>query len=128
MTHIRNAQNHKNVTCSCVPNCFYLFYEHGCQGGMLKIMKLRTQSVYMCFVIEVTREECSNPQKISFSAICSRLSSFSQIFGQIKEWDTLELHEIIRISHLVPRPMVFNLLCHLGRPVGVLKLTKNAQF
>ena len=39
MTYNRNAQNHKNVTCSCVPNCFYLFYEHGCQGGVLKIMK-----------------------------------------------------------------------------------------
>ena len=40
----------------------------------------------------------------------------------------MELHEMIRISHLVLRPMAFNLLCHLSRQVGVLKLTKNAQF
>ena len=70
----------------------------------------------------LTYEECSN------LSIFSRLGPFSQVFGQVKEWDMLELHEMIRVSYLVACPMVFNLLCDLSRQGGVLKLTKKVQF
>ena len=33
--------------------------------------------------------------------------SFSQVFGQVKELDILELHEIIRVSHLAACPVFF---------------------
>ena len=41
MTYIRIAENNKSVTCSCVPNFFFvvLFYERGWGGGVFEIMK-----------------------------------------------------------------------------------------
>ena len=40
----------------------------------------------------------------------------------------MKLHAIIRLSHLVACPMVFNLLCHLSWQAGMLKLTKMLNF
>ena len=34
----------------------------------------------------------------------------------------LELHEMIRVLHVVALPMDFNLLCDLGQQLGVLKM------
>ena len=73
-------------------------------------------------------EECSNLRKMIISGTFSRLGPFSQVLGQVKEWDILELHEMMKVSHLVGCPMVFNLLYDLSQQAGVLKLTKNAEF
>ena len=60
---------------------------------------------------------------------CSyRPGIFPQVFGQAKEWLILELHEMIRVSHLVVFPMAFNLFHNLSRQTDLLKLTENAQF
>ena len=39
-----------------------------------------------------------------------------------------ELHEMIRVSHLVGCPMVFILLCDIDGHGGLPKLMKNGQF
>ena len=49
-------------------------------------------------------------------------------FRQVPTWLILELHEMIRVSHAVACPMVFILICDLGRHRGLLKLMKNGQF
>lgn len=59
-----------------------------------------------------------------FFSIFTRLCHFSQGFGEVKEWDILELHEMIKVSNLVACSMVLNLLCDLSRQAGLLKLTK----
>ena len=43
-------------------------------------------------------------------------------------WFISELHEMIRVSDLVGCPMVFILLCHLGRVGGQRKLMKKFCF
>ena len=43
-------------------------------------------------------------------------------------WFISELHEMIRVSDLVGCPMVFILLCHLGRVGGQRKLMKKFFF
>ena len=40
----------------------------------------------------------------------------------------MEVHQMIRVLHSAMCPMTFNILYHLSRLAGVLKLTKNAQF
>ena len=45
----------------------------------------------------------------NFSCLCH----FPQVFGQVKEWLILELHEMIRMPHVVAYPKVFILVCDL---------------
>ena len=45
--------------------------------------------------------------KCSILSILSRLGSFPQIFGEVKEWLILELCEMIKVPHIVACPMVF---------------------
>ena len=40
-------------------------------------------------------------------SIFRRLGPFPQVFGQVKEWLTLKLYNIIRVSHIVAWPFVF---------------------
>ena len=35
------------------------------------------------------------------------MGPFPQVFGQVKQWLMLELHETIRVSHVVLCPIVF---------------------
>ena len=49
-------------------------------------------------------------------------------FSKVRRWLILELHEMIRVSHVVTWPVVFILICDLVRHGGLLKLTKNGQF
>ena len=63
---------------------------------------------------------------ISFFSIISRLGSFPQVFGQVKEWFMSTLHEMIRILHAVTRSIVFILF--EGRKECWLKLMKNDHF
>ena len=60
-----------------------------------------------------------------FCSIFSRLDSFPQVFGQVKEWLMLDLHEIIRVPHVVACPMDCHLPCDGGQQGGVLKFMKN---
>ena len=39
----------------------------------------------------------------------------------------IRMYEMIRASHVVVCPLVFNLLCRLSQQAGVLKLIKKAQ-
>ena len=40
-------------------------------------------------------------------SIFNRFGVFPQIFGQINEWPVLELHEMVRVPHLVACQIVF---------------------
>ena len=39
---------------------------------------------------------------------------FPRVYGQVKEWFILELHEMIRVLHVVVFPIDFKLLCDPG--------------
>ena len=80
------------------------------------------------FGIEGDREECKNLRKMVNSKYFCRLGPFPQVFEQVEEWLMLELHEMIRFPYVAACSVVFSLLCNIGRPVGVLRLIKNAHF
>ena len=56
------------------------------------------------------------------------MDPFSQVAIKVKKWLILEVHEMIRVLHLVACPMVFNLLCDRVHQGGMLKLVKNDYF
>ena len=56
------------------------------------------------------------------------MGTFPQVFRQVKEWLIFELHEVIRVLHVVACMMDFDLLCDQGKQEGVLKLMKNDHF
>ena len=87
------------------PIVFILFYDQSWQGGVFKFMKIDY-----------------------FSSVFSPLGPFSQVFGKVKEWLILELHEMIRVLHTVVCPMGFNFLCDRAQQGGVLKLAKMIIF
>ena len=55
------------------------------------------------------------------------LGPFFQVFGQVKKWLILELHKI-RVPYAVASPLIFILLCDLGRHGGVFQFIKIGQF
>ena len=78
-------------------------------------------------MIDVSREKCSKLQTINtFRFSC--LVPFPQIFGQVKEWLMIELHKIIRMSHVVACPIVFALIYERGCQGRVFKVIKNDLF
>ena len=79
-------------------------------------------------MIKVSRRSAETYKKISFSSIFSHFGPFSQDFGQVKESDILDLHEMVRESYSVASAMVFDLLADLSRQAGLSKLTKSTQF
>ena len=87
------------------PIVFILFYDQSWQGGVFKFMKIDY-----------------------FSSVFSALGHFSQVFGKVKEWLILELHEMIRVLHAVACPMGFNLLYDRAQQGGELKLAKMIIF
>ena len=102
---------------------------------ILYLIKIKTVCfIVLCrillvfFGIEGDREECKNLRKIVNSKYFCRLGPFPQVFEQVEEWLMLELHEMIRFPYVATCSVVFSLLCNLGRPVGVLRLIKNAHF
>ena len=59
-------------------------------------------------------------KNVNFFCIFSRLVPFPQLFRQLKEWLMLELHNIIRMSHVVVCPIIFylfifNFMSEVGR-------------
>ena len=89
---------------SC-PVFFNLFYEGSWQGGVLKVMK--------------------NNHFLVFLAVWG---FFPQVFGQIKVWLMLELHEMIRLLHAVACSIVFSLFYEESWPGVVLQVMKNGHF
>ena len=55
---------------------------------------IRVSHFLNCFVIIVGRQVCSNLQK-------SLILIIFYTFGQVKGWLIIELHKIIRVSHVV---------------------------
>ena len=51
---------------------------------------------------------------------------FPQVFGQVKEFLIIELHEMLRVTHAFS--IGFNLLCDRVQQEGVLKHMKNGHF
>ena len=74
-------------------------------------MFLRDQLLFFCFMFEMGRELCSKLWKMIFLNIFTWLGSFPYVFGTVKEWLTLELHEMITVTHVLAFPLDFNLLC-----------------
>ena len=104
MACIKIALNNKSATCSCVPNCFYF-------GLWAELAEMNSQSY----------------KKWSFFSVFMGLSTFPQVFGQVKEWLFLELHKIIRVSHVGTCPIAF-LFYELSWQGGVLIVMKNDHF
>ena len=59
---------------------------------------MHAQWFLFCSLLEV---------KIMKDCIFSRLELFPYVFRQVKEWLTLQLHEMIRLPHAVACPIVF---------------------
>ena len=58
----------------------------------------------------------------------SNKSLFAQGFKQVKEWLMLELHEMIKVLHVVACPIVFILFYKRGWQGGVFNVMKNIIF
>ena len=67
-------------------------------------------------------------KKLSFTGFFTRLGPFPHVFRHVKMWLILELHEIIRVSHLVTCPVVFILFNDWGWHGGVTKIVKKDHF
>ena len=83
MSHAKIAQNHKSAPLSCVSDCFYFALCSRLAG------------------------RSATYEKGSFSGIFSSLGLFSQVFMQVRDWLILELHEMIRVPHIVTFPILF---------------------
>ena len=66
------------------PILFIFVFDQSWQGLVLKFMK-----------------------KKSFLGIFSRLGFFHSVFGQVRVWFISELHEMMKVSHIVAFPIVF---------------------
>ena len=66
--------------------------------------------------------------KNDFFSIISRLGLFRLVFGQVNEWPILELHEMIRVLHLVACPVTFILFYGRDWQARVFKFMKNGHF
>ena len=98
MIYVRSSQNNKSVICSFVRNCFYGFLCAKLSGrNTFKVMK---------------NDHFQSP----------KWSSFSYVFGQVRKWLILELHEMIRVVYVRACPVDFNLFCHLSKRLGVFKM------
>ena len=53
---------------------------------------------------------------------------FALLLGRLRKRLILELHEMVRVLHVVARPVNLNLLRDGSRQEGMLKLMKNALF
>ena len=53
---------------------------------------------------------------------------FFVVFGQVKEWFMLEIHKIIRLSHIYPCSIAFLLIFDQGCRGGVFKVMKKDFF
>ena len=99
----KNNNNNNSVTCSCVPNCFCVVFDHGCQGRVFKVM-----------------------QK-DFSGVFNRFDPFPQVFRQVKECLISQVHEMVRVLDEVACPFVFICFYYQHQQGEVLKLMKSGH-
>ena len=83
------------------PIVFVLFFDHGCQERVFKVM-----------------------QK-DFSGVFSRFDPFPQVFRQVKECLISQLHEMVRVLDEVACPFVFICFYDRYQQGEVLKLMKS---
>ena len=67
-------------------------------------------------------------KKCSIFNIFIRLGPFPEVFGQVKWWPILKLHEMMRVLHAVAFQIVFILSDDQKWQGGVLKVMKNHYF
>ena len=60
----------------------------------------------------LAKRSVQNYENLSFFGVFSCLGDFPQVFGQIKEWLILKVHEMIKVPNAVAGSMDFNLLCY----------------
>ena len=105
MANINISWNDKSVTFSCVPNCF----------------------LFVLWAMLVGRS-LQNYEKYSFFSAFSGLGPFPQALWEVKECLVLQLHEVIRVLHVILCPIVFIFFYDWYWQGGVLKLLKNNHF
>ena len=84
-----------------------------------------------CFIIlwgRFARRSVQNYKKRSFVSIFSGLGYFIQAFRQVKEWFILELHEMIRVPHVVACIIVFVFFYGWDWQGGLFKVMENDHF
>ena len=104
MAYVTTAQNNKSVTFSCMLNCFYFVLWARLAGRNVK-----------------------NYEKLSFFSAFSCLDHFTQVSSQVKECLILQLHQTIRVLHVVMYPIAFILFYDRnwqGRVFKVMKVMK----
>ena len=95
----------KNSACSLLPNFFYFALWSWLAGKS-------SQTFEKCSILSIFRH----------------LGPLPQVFGQVKEWLVIELHEVIGVPHVVLCAVDFNLLCDWGQQGGMLRPVKNDDF
>ena len=90
VAYVSTAKINKSVTCSCVPSFFFFV----CLFYFVLRAKLAGRSV-------------QSLEKWSVFSLFNRLGPFPQVFRQVKECLTLELHKPIRVSPLPAFPIAF---------------------
>ena len=83
---------------------------------------IRVLRVAVCLVVFILLCDLGRPvgvliliKNVHFFNIFSRLGRFIQVFGQLKEWLILELHNMIKLAPILACPIVLILLCDLRR-------------
>ena len=93
VAYIKIAWNYKNMTCNCIPNGFYFTLWSRSSGSSAKTY-----------------------ERWYFLRACGRLGLIPQVFGWIKKWHILGLHEMIRVLHAVACQIVFiSFMIEVGR-------------
>ena len=93
-------------------------------------MCLCTKLVLCCFWNNIARQACSKLWKKIFYSVFSRLDHFPQVFRQVKECIVLQLHEMVRVLHMVACANVFFFFFFYGRDWQgrMLRFMKNDNF
>ena len=124
--YARIVWNDKSVTCSVVPNCFYFLLWTRLAGS--SIQGYEKWSFYFVFWARLVERSVQSYEKWSFFTVFSHLGPFPQDFGQAKQWLIWELHEMIRVLHVVACSITFILFYKQDWRGGVFKVMKNDNF
>ena len=132
---IKIAWNYKSTSCSCVPSCFCLVWWSRLAGksapnyekwtffsifsrfgsspqvfGQVKewlVLDLHKIRFFFILWVRLAGRSVHSYEKWSFVNIVSRFCPFPQVFGHVNDWSILEVHEIIRVLHVVACSVVF---------------------
>ena len=111
----RSAQRYKKWSFSGIFSRFGSFFLSFCVGEEVRYIDIAWKKrVLICFVILVGRR-AQTYEKCSIISIFRYLGLFPQVFGQVKTWRMLKLHEIMGMSHIVACQIIFILFYHRGQ-------------